>query len=210
MPCRQRLHWPQPAWISTLTRSPIANSSTSGPSAATVPIYSWPGVKFLLKGRPPWMLAGEPEWMISRSVAQIATASMRTSTSARAGTGHRLVAQGKLVRVAEHPGFHPVGDGIVGRRRHARWPVHGRILFLRNLAQMVGASHDWARRRPFSVCCRAKRLSQNLHVEPILDRRSTRKSIATLSRSDLMKNVRFVLALLVLSLIAPVAICQGG
>src|SRR5713101_3479531 len=52
-----------------------------------VPIYSCPGVKFLLKGRPPWMLAGEPEWMISRSVAQIATASIRTRTSARAGTG---------------------------------------------------------------------------------------------------------------------------
>src|SRR4051812_526443 len=62
-------------------------SSTSGPRAATVPIYSWPGVKFLLKGRPPKMLAGEPEWMISRSVAQIATASMRTRTSARTGTG---------------------------------------------------------------------------------------------------------------------------
>ena len=87
MPWRQRLHWPQPAWISTLTRSPMANSSTPGPSAATVPIYSWPGVKFLLKGRPPWMLAGEPQWMTSRSVAQIATASMRTSTSARPGTG---------------------------------------------------------------------------------------------------------------------------
>src|SRR6267378_6135652 len=33
------------------------------------------------------MLAGEPEWMTSRSVAQIATASMRTRTSARAGIG---------------------------------------------------------------------------------------------------------------------------
>src|SRR5580700_10042878 len=87
MPWRHRLHWPQPAWISTLTRSPISNSSTSGPSAATVPIYSWPGVKFLLKGRPPPILAGEPLWMTSRSVAQIATASMRTRTSARPGTG---------------------------------------------------------------------------------------------------------------------------
>ena len=38
MPWRQRLHWPQPAWISTLIRSPISNSSTSGPSAATVPM----------------------------------------------------------------------------------------------------------------------------------------------------------------------------
>ena len=41
-------------------RSPISNSSTSGPSAATVPMYSWPGVKFLLKGSPPSMLAGDP------------------------------------------------------------------------------------------------------------------------------------------------------
>ena len=36
------------------------------------------------------MLAGEPPWMISRSVAQIATASIRTSTSARFGTGTGL------------------------------------------------------------------------------------------------------------------------
>ena len=81
------MHWPHPAWISTLTRSPMLNSSTSGPSAATVPIYSWPGVKFLLKGRSPPMLAGDPLWTISRSVAQIATASMRTRTSARPGNG---------------------------------------------------------------------------------------------------------------------------
>src|ERR1700755_3378347 len=50
-------------------------------------MYSWPGVEFLLKGSPPWMLAGDPRWMISRSVAQIATASMRTRTSARPGIG---------------------------------------------------------------------------------------------------------------------------
>ena len=87
MPLRQRLHWPQPAWISTVTRWPIANSSTPGPSAATVPMYSWPGVKFLLNGNPPWIMAGGPCAMTSRSVAQMATASMRTSTSARFGTG---------------------------------------------------------------------------------------------------------------------------
>ena len=87
MPMRQRLHWPQPAWISTVTRSPTANSSTPGPSAATVPMYSWPGVQFLLNGRPPLISAGGPDLMTSRSVAQIATASMRTSTSALAGTG---------------------------------------------------------------------------------------------------------------------------
>src|SRR5829696_7768525 len=91
MPARQRLHWPQPAWISTVTRCPIRYSSTPGPSAATVPMYSWPGVKFLLNGRPPWIEAGGPCQMISRSVAQIATASMRRSTSARLGTGTGLV-----------------------------------------------------------------------------------------------------------------------
>ena len=36
------------------------NSSTPGPSATTVPMYSWPGVKFLLNGRPPWISAGGP------------------------------------------------------------------------------------------------------------------------------------------------------
>ncbi len=40
MPSRQRLHWPQPAWISTETRWPILYSSTPGPSATTVPMYS--------------------------------------------------------------------------------------------------------------------------------------------------------------------------
>src|SRR5262244_3606451 len=87
MPSRQRLHWPQPAWISTVTRSPILYSSTPGPSATTVPIYSCPGVQFLLNGGPPSIIAGGPCQMFSRSVAQIATASMRTSTSAFPGTG---------------------------------------------------------------------------------------------------------------------------
>src|SRR5438045_3487077 len=53
-------------------------------------MYSWPGVQFLLKGRPPWTIAGGPCAITSRSVAQIATASMRTSTSARFGTGTGL------------------------------------------------------------------------------------------------------------------------
>ncbi len=60
MPSRQRLHWPQPAWISTVMRWPIRYSSTPGPSATTVPIYSWPGVKFLLNAKPPWIEAGGP------------------------------------------------------------------------------------------------------------------------------------------------------
>src|ERR1700738_4808180 len=50
-------------------------------------MYSCPGVKFLLKGMPPRMEAGGLGYIISRSVAQIATASMRTSTSAFFGTG---------------------------------------------------------------------------------------------------------------------------
>src|SRR6185295_2870285 len=65
----------------------MANSSTLGPSAAMVPMYSCPGVQFLLKGSPPCTSAGGPEAMTSRSVAQIATASMRTNTSAARGTG---------------------------------------------------------------------------------------------------------------------------
>ncbi len=90
MPSRQRLHWPQPAWISTVTRWPILYSSTPGPCATTVPMYSWPGVKLLLNGRPPWISAGGPLAITSRSVAQMATASMRTSTSAFFGTGTGL------------------------------------------------------------------------------------------------------------------------
>ena len=33
---------------------------TLAPSATTVPMYSWPGVKFLLNGSPPWICAGGP------------------------------------------------------------------------------------------------------------------------------------------------------
>src|SRR5207244_2848076 len=51
---------PQPAWISTVTRWPIRYSSTAGPSATTVPMYSCPGVKFLLCGMPPRISAGGP------------------------------------------------------------------------------------------------------------------------------------------------------
>src|SRR4051794_35700593 len=53
-------------------------------------MYSWPGVKSLLKGRPPWIWAGSPCSMISRSVAQMATPSMRTRTSALFGAGTGL------------------------------------------------------------------------------------------------------------------------
>src|SRR5882672_3722593 len=114
MPSRQRLHWPQPAWISTVTRSPIRYSSTPGPSAATVPMYSWPGVQFLLNGRPPWIIAGGPCAMISRSVAQIATASMRTSTSARFGTGTGLSVSLSLCGSPSTQAFMVSGTGISG------------------------------------------------------------------------------------------------
>ena len=50
-------------------------------------MYSWPGVKFLLKGRPPRIHAGSPLVMISTSVPQMETASIRTSTSAGPGSG---------------------------------------------------------------------------------------------------------------------------
>src|SRR5690349_17351986 len=50
-------------------------------------MYSWPGVKFLLNGSPPSIMAGTPCAITSRSVAQMATASMRVSTSPRRGTG---------------------------------------------------------------------------------------------------------------------------
>ena len=90
MPSRQRGQRPHPAWISTATRSPTANSSTAGPSFTTVPMYSWPGVKFLLNGEPPSIIAGTPCLMISMSVAQTAIASIRTSTSAGPGSGTGL------------------------------------------------------------------------------------------------------------------------
>ena len=90
MPIRQRSQRPHPACISTAMRSPTVYSFTVGPSATIVPMYSWPGVKFLLKGSSPSISAGAPSLMISRSVAQIATASMRTRTSAGPGRGTGL------------------------------------------------------------------------------------------------------------------------
>jgi hypothetical protein len=68
-------------------RSPTSNSSTDGPSLTIVPMYSWPIVKFLLNGASPSTIAGSPCFMISISVAHTATASMRTNTSARPGSG---------------------------------------------------------------------------------------------------------------------------
>src|SRR6266851_2568156 len=87
MPSRQRWQRPHPACTSTVTRSPIRNSSTPGPGSTTVPMYSWPGVKPLLKGSSPSIIAGRPCRMISMSVAQTAIASTRTRTSAAPGLG---------------------------------------------------------------------------------------------------------------------------
>src|SRR5204862_1077784 len=57
------------------------------PSLTIVPIYSWPGVKPRLNGSSPSIIAGTPWRMISMSVAHTAIASIRTSTSARPGSG---------------------------------------------------------------------------------------------------------------------------
>src|SRR6266850_7566811 len=91
MPWRHRSQRPHPAWTSTATRSPTTNSSTVGPTSTIVPMYSWPGVKFLLNGGSPPIMAGGPWLMTSRSVAQMAVASTRTSTSATPGAGTGLL-----------------------------------------------------------------------------------------------------------------------
>src|SRR5688572_18493025 len=56
-------------------------------------MYSCPGVKFLLNGGPPATIAGGPWLITSRSLAQIAHASTRTSTSAGPGWGTGLSAR---------------------------------------------------------------------------------------------------------------------
>ena len=124
MPSRQRLHCPQPAWISTVTRCPILYSSTPGPSATTVPIYSWPGVKFLLCGMPPW---------IERRRAVIDDFEIggadRDRIDAHQHFGalrhrHRLVLQCELAGIAEHPGFHRIGNGKIPARLHTLRRIH--------------------------------------------------------------------------------------
>ncbi len=63
-------------------------------------------------------MAGEPLSMISRSVAQIATASIRTSTSARLGTGTGFSVRRKLVRATENPRLHGVRNRHFGGGPH--------------------------------------------------------------------------------------------
>ena len=53
--------------------------------------------------------------MISRSVAQIATASMRTRTSARLGHRHGFRRQHQLTGIAQHPGAHRFRHGKIRR-----------------------------------------------------------------------------------------------
>src|SRR5438034_1309784 len=83
MPSRQRWQRPQPAWTSTAMRSPISYSSTVGPSLTIVPMYSWPGVKPLLKGEPAQAVtiivpfsAGGPLDTLCRILAEPMTASL--------------------------------------------------------------------------------------------------------------------------------------
>ena len=80
-----------------------------GPRATIVPMYSWPGVKFLLNGGSPPMSAGGPWQITSRSVAQMAVASMRTSTSATPGLGTGLSIKRQLAGIAQDPGLHRSG-----------------------------------------------------------------------------------------------------
>jgi hypothetical protein len=40
------------------------------------------------------------------------------------GDGHRLFAQEKLIRIAQHPGFHLLGNGQLGRSLDARGSIH--------------------------------------------------------------------------------------
>ena len=129
MPMRQRLHWPQPAWISTVTRSPTANSSTPGPSAATVPMYSWPGVQFLLNGSPPLISAGGPRL----DDVEVGRADRhRIDAHQHLGPGrnrHRLLGEDQLLRVAQHPGPHlvrhgPTCCGQSSRRQVRTWNLN--------------------------------------------------------------------------------------
>src|SRR3989449_3825012 len=74
-------HRSQPLWTSTATRSPTLNSSTPGPSAATVPAYSWP-----ITNSPagcPWSV----RWSTFTSVPQIDATSTFSRTSPGPGSG---------------------------------------------------------------------------------------------------------------------------
>ena len=124
MPSRQRLHWPQPAWISTVTRWPIRYSSTPGPSATTVPIYSCPGVKFLLNGIAALDRGRRPvidDLEVGRADRDRVDAHQHLGLLRHR---HRLVLQAELAGIAEHPCLHGVGDRVVLARLHSGRRVH--------------------------------------------------------------------------------------
>src|SRR3954447_21227701 len=123
-------------------------------------MYSWPGVKSLLKGRPPWIWAGGPCWMISRSVAQMATPSMRTRTSALFGAGTGLLTSDNSPGSPRTHAFMVSGTGNAGstftssgcgivrsppldvglmRMRRARGSDHRRLRDAAVVATAVGA-----------------------------------------------------------------------
>src|SRR6266404_7296732 len=80
MPFSQRSH---PLWTSTATRSPTLNSSTPGPSAATVPAYSCP----MMNG--PSGCPRSLRWRTFTSVPQmeVTLTLSRTSPDPGSGTG---------------------------------------------------------------------------------------------------------------------------
>lgn len=90
MPFRQRLRWPHRAWNSTAMRSPISNSSTSGPNATMIPTHSWPGLESLMEVDLPSNIESALKLMASSSVALFATASNSACASARPGSGASL------------------------------------------------------------------------------------------------------------------------
>ena len=76
-----------------------------------MPIYSCPGVKFLLNGNPPSIIAGGPWLITSRSVAQIATASILTKTSALFGISTCLSTNDRLSGSPKTHAFIVLGIG---------------------------------------------------------------------------------------------------
>ena len=112
MPSRQRWQRPHPAWTSTATRSPTANSSTAGPE---------------LHDRAHVFVAGG-EALVERQFAidhrrQAVLDDLDVGRAdrdrvdphqhlGRAGLGHRLFDQRQLLGVAEHPGLHRLRDAV--------------------------------------------------------------------------------------------------
>ena len=110
MPSRQRGQRPQPAWTSTATRSPIANSSTAGPSFTTVPMYSWPGREALVERQ---FAVDHRRHAVADDLDVGGADRDRIDPHQhlrRSRLRHRLLDQGQLLRLAEHPGLHRVAE----------------------------------------------------------------------------------------------------